>query len=626
MSASPLVDHLTRQLETCLVIVSGRIEGSGFFIAPDTVATCAHVAGEVGRQITVTWQDLILPGVVRWASPLVGRGIEPYPDAAVVEVTSPGGGHPVVWLDDHLPRTEAKLIVVGYARTYAQAVGRSSGWFTHGGEYDDMIRLTQDEIEPGMSGAPVLNAETGGICGITKAARRPGQPAGGVAIPVRALRKIMEPEPYRLLHRRHDEHHRRNQRWIRLADELRTLPGTVSGRAERQLRLILAELPAVEHEEHLADYQAIAGDLAQPVRHPLHDYGDVVTELDGLVPADDRFPHVLAYAIYRCRSAQPAVAGRLETWARMAAPPGDEEKVEARLAARRAGEPTPGAGSRLPSVLVYVRPSGPDRKRYRCEIWRHDGTDLTPIEIEGPDHTVAHLREHLRDRLPGLARRGPAGDRHPMIEMVLPLELLDEDVEHWPAAGRRVWPVLGQTNPVVVRELERFEEDDEELLHDWRDRWDVLRDGRIGAALMAVRCGERRAESALYSQFRLGPGLGAVVLPDTPQKASPLRVVLDVGLYAGIPIMIWRRNGCAGGADVAHHECAGAQLAEAVTAALAESGRDDVPARIMQVRNWAAAEGRPECGNDIVLLWDDPGRRLPQPPMEAPTGEHDAGG
>ncbi|SCL25835.1 trypsin-like peptidase domain-containing protein [Micromonospora inyonensis] len=620
MAAPDRTDQLTALLKDCLVLVSGRGEGSGFFVGPGLVATCAHVAGATGDRVTVGWRDADLPGTVRWASTLTGRGLAPYPDLAVVEVVVPPGGHPAVWLDDHLPAMSARLVVVGHARTYGPQVGRTSGWFAHGGDYEDMIRLTGDEVAPGMSGAPVLNAETGGVCAITKATRRSGQPSGGVAVPVRAIRAIMDPAPYRRLRREHDAYHRRNRRWTGLADDLPGAAGPVSRRAERELRAILSGLPATDHEQHLTTYRAVAGDLAVPPRHPLHDHGDVVSELAGLLPAEDGFPHVLAYAIdMSSRVAEQSVAESLRVWARMSPQTRrDRDEAANRLADARVGVPD-AATSRIPSVLVYVRPAGQDRRRYRCELWRYeDEDDITPIATDDPDRSLEELRRHLRDRLPELARGGPDDGRRPMIELVLPYHLLDEDVDHWlEAPDRNPWSVLGQTNPVVVRELERFEEDDERL-GTWRRRWKALDGQDVGVALTPVSCLERREHRALHAWFQLEPALGALVLPGSPQD-GPARGALEVGLHCGVPIVVWRRRGCTGQPEISHRDCPGSRLSEAVAAEFGKAGRDDVPERIRRLRNRAGADGHPECGHDVVLLWDDPGRRLPRPRMAPPT-------
>ncbi len=606
MAGSPVIAHLTEQLWKCLVLISSeRDKGSGFFIAPNTIATCAHVTGPPGSEVTVTWQGQDLRGVVRWGSvPGEAGTITPYPDVAVVEVDLPDGGHHSVWLDDHRPAPETEFVAIGHARVYGSSPEPVSGRYTHRGEYAEMIRLTDDLIEAGMSGGPVLSTETGGVCGITKAARQTGEPAGGVAVPIRALRRIMPPEEYRALRRSHERHHRRNRVWLKWADKLPAAEGT------------------------LADYRAITDDPGARVTHPLHDHGDVVAELAGLPPPDEGLPYVLAYALRRAHAADPVLAGELGRWALLSAPDDAyRERVQARLSVARSGPDQP---SRSSSVLVHVWPLGSNQQRYRCEIWKLDGDDWTSLDTEGPDRSPDDLRAHLRESLPRLVRRGGSGGRPVLIELVKRQELLDEEVERWP--GRRLYSLLGLSHPVVVRGLERFdldpaEEDDEELLAVWQKRWDALEGHRIGvgeATLKTVACEEQRDKTALFAELELDPGLSAVVLPDTPRRQTRLRKVLDVGIDSGISIMVWRRNGCGGGAGVAHDECAGARLSEAITAALVGARRDDVPEQILQLRQQAAAKGDPECGNDVVLFWDDPGRRPQRPLMTPPRG--DAGG
>lgn len=635
MADSPVVDFLTEHLKKCLVLIEGLDRGSGFFVAPGTIVTCAHVAGPPDTAVTVTWQGRSLPGTVRWGSdPGEPDGFTAYPDLAVVEVDLPDGGHQSVWLDDHRPASHTEFTVAGHARVYESAPVPISGRYAHRGEHDEMIRLTDDTIEPGMSGGPVLDERTGGVCGVTKASRKQGQPAaGGVAVPIRALREIMPPDRYRELRRAHDRYHRRNRGWILLADKLPDRDGAIPGWAERHLRLVLGTLPPAGHDRHLADYLAIGGDRAVlPMRHRLHDHGDVVTELAGLAPPDDGFPHVLAYLLRLARPAGPALADQLHSAALMAATSDEQrERVEAAMpASRSGGRPAPATGRS--SVLVYVWPTGPNRQRYRCEIWRLDGDDRTALDTEQPDRSAEELRAHLREHLPQLIRKGGGEGRPPTIELVLPMELIDEAVERWPRAGRGSFSLLGSSYPVVVRELERFEldpsePDDEEMLVNWERRWAALRGQAIGtepAVVIPVACDEKRDEAALLAELDLHPGLGAVVLPDTPRGRAPLRSMLDVGIFAGVPIMVWRRNGCAGEDGTAHDGCAGAALAAAVGEVLAGVRRDDVPEQILLLRKQAAALRGPDCGNDVVLFWDDPGRRLARPPMTPPRGS--AGG
>jgi hypothetical protein len=90
--------------------------------------------------------------------------------------------------------------------------------------------------------------------------------------------------------------------------------------------------------------------------------------------------------------------------------------------------------------------------------------------------------------------------------------------------------------------------------------------------------------------------------------------------------MIWRRKGCTSEVETAHDDCPGRRLAETVAAELAGATRDEIPERIMRMRNRAEAAEDPERGQDAVLLWDDPGRRPPRDLLLPPTGEPDADG
>ncbi|MEV6298416.1 trypsin-like peptidase domain-containing protein [Actinoplanes sp. NPDC051861] len=618
--------QLVKLMKECLVLVSGRLVGSGFLVAPGTVATCAHVAGAPGDEVRVAWRGETRTGIVRAASPLGESKLVPYPDMALVEVSSLPG-HPVVWLDDQLPAMSDRLAVFGHGRTFTPAAEPKSGWFTAGGEDGGLIRLTGDEVSHGMSGGPVLNMETGGVCAITKATAYddPGLPAGGVAVPVRALRQFLEPGPYRAMRRGQETYHRCNRRWTGLAHALPRCGGPVGRRAEAELRAILAQLPETGHEQHLRMFRAVAGDLPDPPRHPLHDHGDVVTELAGLMAADDGFPHVVAYAIEVSRTAEPKLlAELLRQWARLTPRhTRDQDEVVRRLAAERT-TPAP-AQSRIPSLVVCVRSAGQDQKRFHCELWRYNGPeDVTPIEVEDPDRSIEELRPHLTRRIPELV----AGEPGLMIELVLPADLFAETEHVLAATGRRSYALLGETNPVVVRDQERFDEP-AELGAEWRQRWDALAGRDMGSALTRVSCLEQRGPRALHAWFQLDRSRAALVLP-RPLQAPITRTVMEVGLFCGVPIMIWRRNGCDGEPEKSHQDCRGSRLARAVAEELAGAGRDDVPERILRMRQGAAAEeeteGEPSCGHDVVLLWDDPGRRVPRHRMLSPMGEGHARG
>ncbi|WP_043182587.1 trypsin-like peptidase domain-containing protein [Streptomyces sp. NRRL F-5123] len=189
--------------------------GSGFFVAPQWVLTCAHVvsrapgepagpdgapeeaaaAGEpveaAEAKVTVGWGDRMLDGVVEWAEPAVweGRGAWPAPDLALVRLLDPVD-HPCVYLSERTPRTYPASLVayLGYTELTGD-VEAFDGRCTVRGQLGSMLRLGDDEIPHGVSGGPVLDLVRGEVIGVVKAQRTAHQD-GGLAVPVQQLRRL----------------------------------------------------------------------------------------------------------------------------------------------------------------------------------------------------------------------------------------------------------------------------------------------------------------------------------------------------------------------------------------------------------------------------------------------------
>ncbi|RAJ77669.1 trypsin-like peptidase [Streptomyces sp. PsTaAH-137] len=181
--------------------------GSGVFVAPGWVLTCAHVVvkglrgtGEggavVGKEVGVTFTDSggtegVAVAVVDWAAPQEPPDdhgqVWPAPDMALLRLRDPVS-HDCVWIGD---RPRPGLRDVAYygctdefgEREITGRLARLSGEAGNGA----FVRLNrQDEVEPGMSGGPVLDLRTGAVVGLVKASR-PGRP-GGLTVAVTQLR------------------------------------------------------------------------------------------------------------------------------------------------------------------------------------------------------------------------------------------------------------------------------------------------------------------------------------------------------------------------------------------------------------------------------------------------------
>lgn len=200
--------------------------GSGFFVAPGWLLTCAHVVGKGGAAVcrgesamSVTWQErsatdgwtertgtgtavLVAP---RPDAAQPARDRWPFPDLALVRVTG-ADEVPCLWLADREagPRTQVGLF----------------GWSVHTGEPG--IRHGEGELAgadgpalllsgslpvAGLSGGPVLDLRHGSVVGVIKG-RWPDE---GIVVPVTALYELLDlrdgGRTVRDVLRAHDLHH-----------------------------------------------------------------------------------------------------------------------------------------------------------------------------------------------------------------------------------------------------------------------------------------------------------------------------------------------------------------------------------------------------------------------------------
>ncbi|MPY48774.1 S1 family peptidase [Streptomyces acidicola] len=238
---------IRRLLADCLVRItgSGAAGGTGFFVAPGTVLTCAHVVSgaEAGQSLRAEWQgggaQARLIAVHPAPSGRSAAGPYPYPDLAVLKVER--SGHPCVRLDLDEPRWEDRVHGCGYTRTWSRDDAQVEPvTFTYEGVHEvggGLLKLAGGQAVPGMSGGPLLNLRTMGVCGVLKTTRDPALPTGGWGVPVGLLRKL-HPEVVAA----HDTFHRGDCRWREAADAvspllagLTTFSASYAGRIENFL-------------------------------------------------------------------------------------------------------------------------------------------------------------------------------------------------------------------------------------------------------------------------------------------------------------------------------------------------------------------------------------------------------
>ncbi|WP_416901638.1 trypsin-like peptidase domain-containing protein [Micromonospora echinospora] len=597
-------DHLT----TCLVQVTGRLPGSGFLVAPGTVLTCAHVTGQAESRVGVWWRGVEYTGVVRAASPCPAQAgaLWPYPDLAVIDVADLPE-HPCVWLTARVPSLGQPCIGAGYSSALPPPLKPAVGLLNLTGRQDFppgvLLKISREEVSPGMSGGPVLDPATGGVWGVIKAKR--DQQAGFV-VPLVGLRQL-DRSVHRWLWRAHDTYHRRvtGQRHRPEFPADRSLT-YVTPLEERELRGILAELPEVSADEHGTAYQQAAGPLARPPSAPQHDYGDVVADLMSLVaPPAGQPSQMLAYAADLAR--RYGGHRELRDWVLYrAGRMGVVSAVEERLA------DTVRTGA--VSVMVRLRPAGNNHRRFHVTMWRYvDADHVVPVIDDLEAVGLAEAKERVRSNLVRQIRLLTAHERDIMVEFILPQSLLNEPVHEWALWPSRPWETLGSKYAVVVRDLERLE--DAESMAFLKQRWKATARQAVRSGLVPVRCDDRRSHGAMYAWLGTIPGLSTMTLPGPPDRA-PAQVALEVALPAGVPALAWCTSGCR---ECPGGTCPGHSFQDGFAVRLADARHDSLPSQVLQLRR-AAAAGEKHWSRDLVLLWDDPSRQPPRQQM-VPSSE-----
>jgi hypothetical protein len=217
-----VTDRLEDLLRSCVVrVTGGPAPGAGFFIAPGRVVTCVHVVENAGS-LTVRWErdgqrsaDFAVSDVRRLADG--GRPIpalaSDYPDIAVLTVAGISG-HSCVAIDPGWPGAADAFQAFGYP-SEGGAVLLTPARLTYRGLRGTwpalFLDLGWDTIKHGMSGAPVLNLRTGGVCGVVVASRDPQQPSGALAVPWSAVETDLDD-----VLAENAAFHRRDGQWARL--------------------------------------------------------------------------------------------------------------------------------------------------------------------------------------------------------------------------------------------------------------------------------------------------------------------------------------------------------------------------------------------------------------------------
>jgi len=222
---SPLkLEDLLRCCVVKLTIPHSSGHGTGFFVAPELILTCAHVVKAATQTVLVLWQEQTYQAIVAQRANN-SQNI----DLALLQLVDPISDHPCVLLDASIEPRDF-LWTYGYSDDYpdgAPTTFEAEGLTTK----NRSIKFKNGQVRSGLSGAPLLNHRTGKVCGVIKSTRSISSSLGGDAVPVQTV--LSE---FAALAQRQDEVQARNPQWMQcipriITDEIsfsRTACGVVA--------------------------------------------------------------------------------------------------------------------------------------------------------------------------------------------------------------------------------------------------------------------------------------------------------------------------------------------------------------------------------------------------------------
>jgi hypothetical protein len=229
VSPESVVEHLLAQC-TVRVDIGDAPQGTAFFVAPYYAVTAAHVvAGGKAADVRMTGRAGAWEGRVEDVRPpdvnsAAIKG-EPYPppDLALIRVGR-GLDHACVLLGEQQPANGTRVTAFGHSRAFAGSAARpETESFTVTGELSTadpqctLLKLGFGQAVPGMSGSPVLNAETGEVAGLLRTSRNISTNLGAWVVPAELIRRLWPEE----VGTGHDRFHEQHDSWKRARAELR---------------------------------------------------------------------------------------------------------------------------------------------------------------------------------------------------------------------------------------------------------------------------------------------------------------------------------------------------------------------------------------------------------------------
>lgn len=242
-------------------------------------------------------------------------------------------------------------------------------------------------------------------------------------------------------------------------------------------------------------------------------------------------------------------------------------------------------------LMILIEHDGLDPDRYLVSHWRQDDPLEWPPARGETKTAVFRDLEWVVDEL--VIEAEVAWSNHQgkvALEFVLPRALLNLPVDRWRREHRSGDPrPLALDYPIVIRSLERMMSQHWHRV--WRARWRTLQDDPANSRVYFV------SQSDTEQPYRIDLALTdervvSMVLSQAPNPEPGPNDELSAALRAGLPAILWSRDDRDRAA--VHRLIAGFD------------DLSDLSEHAFQARR--AAFGSENGANNLVVLWDDPGR------------------
>ncbi|MFJ2092459.1 trypsin-like peptidase domain-containing protein [Streptomyces sp. NPDC087901] len=636
----------------------GEFLGSGFFIAPSWILTCAHVAmrGEGGVVNVVFKEDRYtgklaeVPGRVVVAMPGTrppGATGWPAPDLALIQLLRPVE-HACVYVTERSGALlrGSDIRCVGWVNSPGGGLKLRNGAYRVNGSYgasddvEQVVLLDEGWLEPGMSGGPVIDFARGEVVGVVKS--RLDRQQGGTAVGIERLRTLEVPSTpietetddiYQSVFHAHDRYHadRHNsavgteRTWTDVQSERPAPPGGILGpRLRAALLGRLAELPPpASTRSLLALLDGLPGVYSRDHRPAPRGWRDGLGVLYDTRVRDRqaRFGLIVRYCMgvltadRPCGQLSVTNAKELWGWVKQVADvelPRDLRRQldmewagirlrleQNRQQAVRAPVSEPVLYGERDSVVLNVELQGWARDQYD---WRvavdRQASEAEPIDVDSRGAPLGTVPDRLAAALAEAFRRCDEPGSPAMLQVVVAPALLGLPVDDWvlPSNGLP----LGAVRPVVLRSSYRRPADESPAR---RDAGPVR-----GIRAEVVDCqDDLRVRVPDVTRLRGLTDDTVPVLcrygsrPDSDVTAGVVRLI-DTGFGAAL---LQRRPVEADAVCREFHR----RVAEAVSDARTV---DRLPWKIHELRRGVGA-GRTEMfwSDGVALYYEDPNRVLP---------------